>query len=319
MKTFSVKYSKGKAQPKEKITTTRTIMSHTLKSIVTHQEEESPINYELLYDDNSKVHVMKDGCVFAWSILDGSDPFTEGNLYKSCPGFVGYAYKTLDDFNQGDYYYRGGMDENIYKVDRYEFSGHGLFYWPNGDFYLGNFFCGFLDGLGAYSCSDGHKYEGEFDSDLISGEGTFTWSNGDSYCGHFFDGAVDPEYVGTFTFGETGESVTSKPDGIMSLVLDMTEYVFTLQEAVPRLKEQAVEEKGENLVANPEEVTSPLSRTSAMYDTEKSEKKKASKQKAKIARMRRASFYQNKNVIYNLHHDAEEEEYFAKRDAECTV
>ena len=302
-------------------------MSHTLKSIVTHQKEESPINYELLYDDNSKVHVMKDGCVFAWSILDGSDPFTEGNHYKSCPGFVGYAYKTLDDFNRGYYYYRGGMDENIYKVDRYEFNGHGLFYWSNGDFYLGNFFCGFLDGLGTYSCSDGHKYEGEFDSDLMCGKGTFTWSNGDSYCGHFFDGAVDPAYVGTFTFGATEESVTSKPDGIMSLVLDMTEYVFTLQEAVPRLKQQAVEEKGDDLVANPEdtESTTPLPRTFAMYDdsrnvdTEKSEKKKADKQKAKIARMRRASFYKNKNVTYNIHDDAEAEDYFAKRDTECAA
>ena len=310
-------------------------MSHTLKSIVTHQEEESPINYELLYTDNSKVHVMKDGCVFAWTISDGLDPALDGKPCRVCPGFVGYAYKTLDDFNRGEYYYKGGMDETIYKVDRYEFDGHGLFYWPNGDHYIGNFFCGFLDGSGVYTCSDGNKYEGGFDSDFMCGEGTFTWSNGNSYCGHFFDGAVDPAYVGTFTFGATGESVTSKPDGIMSLVSDMTEYVFTLQEAVPRLpkaqaqEDQAQEEQAQEQdqeqkqVAAPEdtESTTPLPRTFTIYDDSRNvhAEKKASIQKAKISRMRRKSFYQNKNVTYALHDDAEAEAYFAKKDAECTA
>ncbi len=59
--------------------------------------------------------------------------------------------------------------------------GHGVFTWPNGDRYEGQYKDGRMHGTGTYNYADGKKYIGDWKEDARAGRGIYTWPNGDRY------------------------------------------------------------------------------------------------------------------------------------------
>ena len=59
----------------------------------------------------------------------------------------------------------------IYKLNLY--LSKGIFTWPNGDIYEGEFRDDFFDGFGIYEFNGGERYEGEWKNGLQNGKGKF--------------------------------------------------------------------------------------------------------------------------------------------------
>jgi hypothetical protein len=61
--------------------------------------------------------------------------------------------------------------------------GQGMYRWPNGRTYIGEWFENQMDGEGIESWPNGSKYQGQFKENKRHGLGTFTWSDGRQYVG----------------------------------------------------------------------------------------------------------------------------------------
>jgi hypothetical protein len=61
--------------------------------------------------------------------------------------------------------------------------GHGLYRWPNGRTYVGEWKDNQMDGEGVESWPNGSKYQGQFKANKRHGQGTYTWSDGRQYVG----------------------------------------------------------------------------------------------------------------------------------------
>jgi len=73
--------------------------------------------------------------------------------------------------------YEGELNE---KGDKH---GQGLYRWPNGRTYVGEWYENQMDGEGVESWPNGSKYRGQFQANKRHGQGTFTWPDGRQYIG----------------------------------------------------------------------------------------------------------------------------------------
>ena len=66
--------------------------------------------------------------------------------------------------------------------------GKGVYTWPDGRKYDGDYVDNKMHGKGVYTWPDGAKYDGDFVDDKIHGKGVYTWPNGRKYDGDYVDG-----------------------------------------------------------------------------------------------------------------------------------
>jgi hypothetical protein len=193
----------------------------------------SEVNFTIFSESGKQVDIMKDGRVVAWTSDQEKTSIVRHQTYKSCS-----IYRNLDCFNALAHYYKGEIAflPNT-TTDQFDLQGHGEMFWPNGDHYVGQFDCGFLDGQGEYTCRDGRKYVGTFDCDQIEGKGVMVWPDGSSYEGVFFDGKIDPKSTSPrkFTF-PNGDIFIGDPFGQLSTLVDLKsdKYSCLLQQAEPK-------------------------------------------------------------------------------------
>lgn len=74
---------------------------------------------------------------------------------------------------------------------------------PNGDYYTGQWYENFPNGLGKYLWTDGCMYVGEWHRGKTMGKGRFSWPSGATYEGEFKSGFMDG--IGTYT-GSNGDT-----------------------------------------------------------------------------------------------------------------
>jgi hypothetical protein len=80
-------------------------------------------------------------------------------------------------------------------------NGKGVFQFPNGDKYEGDFESSHLKGYGTYTDSRGNIYIGYFKDDKFNGVGKFTRTDGTKYIGEFLNGKRNG--LGTQWYSET--------------------------------------------------------------------------------------------------------------------
>lgn len=66
--------------------------------------------------------------------------------------------------------------------------GKGVFTWPNGDVYIGDFIEDLKTGRGKYEWEDGRTYVGGVKDSAPHEEGVYTWPDGEMYRGEFHEG-----------------------------------------------------------------------------------------------------------------------------------
>ena len=82
-------------------------------------------------------------------------------------------------------------------------EGYGVYHWPSGDRYEGEFVNGLKQGDNCKffwhdGCEDGLTYEGEYMNDKQHGNGYKTWNDGRSYQGQFVGNEMEGH--GTMNF-----------------------------------------------------------------------------------------------------------------------
>lgn len=65
--------------------------------------------------------------------------------------------------------------------------GHGMYRWPNGRTYVGEWLENQMHGYGVESWPNGSRYEGQFRTNRRHGQGTFTWVDRRQYVGKIFN------------------------------------------------------------------------------------------------------------------------------------
>ena len=91
-------------------------------------------------------------------------------------------------------------DGKFYEGDRL-FTGKGVYTWPDGEKYEGDYVDGCATGKGVYTWPSGNRYEGDFVDGQRTGKGMTTWPDGERYKGDFVNGHA------------TGKGVYTWPDG----------------------------------------------------------------------------------------------------------
>nr|XP_002733450.1 PREDICTED: ankyrin repeat and MYND domain-containing protein 1-like [Saccoglossus kowalevskii] len=115
--------------------------------------------------------------------------------------------------------FSGHLQEGIIK------AGHGVFVWPNGDRYKGDFVDNVRTGTGVQDWADGSKYDGKFERDMRHGDGKMEWIDGEGYNGGYFK---DKRHgVGTYTWPDgttyTGTFYCDKKEGYGTFTLSTGE------------------------------------------------------------------------------------------------
>jgi len=100
-------------------------------------------------------------------------------------------------------------------------NGPGLYAWPDGSNYNGNFLNGKFHGQGTYSWTDGKKYTGGFKNDKRHGLGTYTWPNGAGYKGEWESGKKAG--YGIYTFVDGRKSIGIWENGTLSQEMEEAE------------------------------------------------------------------------------------------------
>ena len=81
-------------------------------------------------------------------------------------------------------------------------NGKGIYKYPSGNLYDGEFRNSKMNGKGKYNWSNGTVYNGEFKDDKLDGKGKLTMQNGDKYDGEFVDGKKNGKGIYTFANGD---------------------------------------------------------------------------------------------------------------------
>jgi len=91
--------------------------------------------------------------------------------------------------------------------------GHGVYTWPTGERYEGEWKDGKRNGQGVMTFPDGRRYEGEYKDDLPNGRGVMTVPTGEKYEGEWKDGKKNGQGVATWPDGKRydGEWKDNKP------------------------------------------------------------------------------------------------------------
>ncbi len=105
-------------------------------------------------------------------------------------------------------------------------NGPGIYAWPDGSNYAGNFLNGKFHGQGTYSWADGKKYTGGFKNDKRDGLGTYTWPNGASYKGEWESGKKAG--YGIYTFPDGRKSVGIWENGTLAQEMEEAEVAKLL-------------------------------------------------------------------------------------------
>jgi len=100
-------------------------------------------------------------------------------------------------------------------------QGPGIYVWPDGAKYNGNFLNGKFHGQGTYSWPGGKQYVGEFKSDKRNGLGTYTWPNGASYTGEWESGKKSG--YGIYTFPNGNKNIGLWKNGKLSQEMEESE------------------------------------------------------------------------------------------------
>ena len=79
-------------------------------------------------------------------------------------------------------------------------NGKGIYNWPTGENYNGEWKDEKFNGKGTYTYANGNKYVGEFKNGIRNGKGTDTYANGNKYIGEYKDGKQNG--LGTYTYGK---------------------------------------------------------------------------------------------------------------------
>ena len=116
------------------------------------------------------------------------------------------------------YYFSNG-DKYIGKVERNELHGNGYYImYDNGNVileYTGEFVNNLREGIGECKFANGNIYIGNFKDDLMNGIGQMIYSNGDEYIGQWENGQKNG--LGIFTWNDktkyNGEFKEGKMDG----------------------------------------------------------------------------------------------------------
>jgi hypothetical protein len=113
------------------------------------------------------------------------DPTTKNEI---CFG----SYKDASGSYEGEYVFKENQLKQPTNVAA--MTGKGIFIWPNGDKYQGEFSNGKVTGKGIMFFANKNKYQGEFLNGEIHGKGEFFYENGnfkgDRYEGEFSNGKV---------------------------------------------------------------------------------------------------------------------------------
>jgi hypothetical protein len=134
-------------------------------------------------------------------------------------------------------------------------NGFGVYIFPEGGQYAGQFAGGEFAGPGSHEYADGNRYEGMFDNSTPHGEGTLTYADGSVYSGRFDHGVINGQGSivfpngssyegpfknglfhgsGTYTFADgsiyKGEFKKGRFDGKGSLLSDGRLYVGEFRE-----------------------------------------------------------------------------------------
>ena len=64
-------------------------------------------------------------------------------------------------------------------------SCYGIYSWPNGDKYFGEYKDNSRNGHGTYIWKNGEKYVGEFKDNKSHGQGTYTYPDGNKHVGGY--------------------------------------------------------------------------------------------------------------------------------------
>ena len=79
----------------------------------------------------------------------------------------------------------------------------GVYDFPSGNKYVGQYKNGERNGQGTFTWADGDKYVGQYSDDKRNGQGTYTWGDSSQYAGQKYVGQYSDDKrngQGTFTF-----------------------------------------------------------------------------------------------------------------------
>jgi len=102
---------------------------------------------------------------------------------------------------QGIYIYPNG-DKYVGEFSDGTRTGQGTLFRPNGEKYVGEFSDGTRTGQGTLFRPNGEKYVGEFEGGERVGQGTYTFATGEKYTGEFSGGTRTGQGTYTFANGE---------------------------------------------------------------------------------------------------------------------
>lgn len=74
-------------------------------------------------------------------------------------------------------------------------NGRGMYTWPGGFTFLGNFKNGIIEGRGIYAWPDGKIYDGQWEQGMRSGNGTITYPDGSRYAGQWKEDRPEGEGI----------------------------------------------------------------------------------------------------------------------------
>lgn len=94
----------------------------------------------------------------------------------------------------------------------------GVFTWPNGDEYSGDFENNKMQGYGSCKFADGRTFTGSVNDDEITGNGKITWPNGDYFSGACRHGI--PDGYGRFTHANGENYLCKFTNGVLEKRFD---------------------------------------------------------------------------------------------------
>ena len=151
------------------------------------------------------------GATMSTEWIDGNRIYAVEPSYEGEYGFsIKYNGNGIYTFPSGAYY------EGEFKDGA--FNGSGRYVGPNGGLYVGQFKDNSQTGLGEFILTNGDRYEGSFIDGVLSGKGVYTSHDGQSYIGDFLNDKFDGYGVLTINgIQKEGQFKDGKLNGLGSI------------------------------------------------------------------------------------------------------